>query len=278
MKTKIILELGCNHQGDELIAARIIDDAAALGVWGIKLQKRDIEAIPDEIKKQNRDMKNSFGPTYYEHRKALELNPDQIRRLAGYAKSKGLKAGISVFDLKSLFEMQRINEIDFIKLPSQLYSDDEIVEHLLTCDKLTAVSTGMHTLQEITEYKYFGLSGITFYCRSIYPAGYYDCQLHNLKQITESLQKKNLKSALGYSSHGLQGEEIAAAVLCGSEYIERHYTLDRTMKGSDHGTVSSDMDEMKRIIMQIQEAEDVLGESDALTDAELKVRKTYRGF
>ena len=95
MKTKLILELGCNHQGKIELAKKMIDNAEKLGVWGIKLQKRDIGSIPEKIRLKTRDIKKSFGKTYAEHRRALEFNCHEILELKKYTESKGLKFIIS---------------------------------------------------------------------------------------------------------------------------------------------------------------------------------------
>src|SRR3989304_362753 len=84
MKTKLILELGCNHQGDIDIAQKMIDATAELGAWAVKFQKRDIESFSEGLKLLPRKPENSFGPNYYEHRKALELTIDQIARLRNH--------------------------------------------------------------------------------------------------------------------------------------------------------------------------------------------------
>ena len=91
MNTKFILEFGCNHNGKITNAKKMIDEAKKLNVWAVKFQKRDIELIPDEIKKIKRNDKNSFGKNYYEHRKALELDIEKLKDLKKYAEDKGLE-------------------------------------------------------------------------------------------------------------------------------------------------------------------------------------------
>ena len=99
------------------VAKELIDQACKLGVWGVKFQKRDIESIPEDLKKLPRDIDTSFGYTYYEHRKYLELDIGQIIELSEYARQRGLKFGISVFDYVSIDLIRsNIAYFDFVKL------------------------------------------------------------------------------------------------------------------------------------------------------------------
>lgn len=273
MKTKIILELGCNHQGEISLAERMINDAYELGVYGIKLQKRDIESMSLELKNKKRDISNSFGLTYYEHRKALEFNLDEILHLKNYTEKLGLNFSITVFDLQSAKDMHKIG-VENIKLPSQLYTDNQLNSYIKSKFNFTAVSTGMHELKEIINNNNFDTHNVLYYCRSLYPCNLKDVDLSKLLYIRSELNN----SKLGYSSHDKDGKAIKYAVIGGAEYIERHYTLDKTMKGSDHSTVSSDYKEMENIIAEIKEAEKVLGNIQSyMTEEELKIKKLYRG-
>jgi sialic acid synthase SpsE len=287
MKTKIILEFGCNHQGDFNIAKQMIDEAYKLGVWGIKFQKRDIESMSEEEKNKPRSMSNSFGTTYYEHRKALEFTPKQLAELRDYCKTKNLRFVCTAFDLKSIYDLASIN-CHLIKLPSQLYRKERLKNALLSIRKKKGikilVSTGMHTALEIstglcTNFEIYNNSwiqqaNIIFHCISVYPA---PLQLINLSTLQRL--KEIAKGKVGYSSHDLKGEGVKFAVLCGAEYIERHFTLDKTWKGSDHSTVSSDPPEVQKIIAGIEWAEKLLGDPERLcSPKEQKVRKVYRGF
>lgn len=278
MKTRVICEIGANHNGSMKLAEQMIDEAANLGVWGIKFQKRDIDAIPDELKNKPRDPSTSFGETYYEHRKALELTKDQLCRLALRALKLGLEPGVSVFDMQSLEDMARL-PFKFLKLPSQLYTDSALNAQLYRLcgeyNKISMVSTGMHTGEEIYSTRHFRLASVTMYCRSIYPCPSGKVRLSAMVDLAEKLEGV---SELGYSSHDINGSVIPWAVALGATYVERHYTTDKKLKGSDHGTVSSDYNDMVRIIKTIEAVEEMMGGADVLDESELKMRKVYRGF
>jgi len=283
-KTKIILEFGANHQGNIYNAIKMIDEAAKLGVWGIKFQKRDCDLIPKEIGNTPRKPENSFGSTYYEHRKALEFSVDQIASLKEYAEKAGLKTVVTVFDLISMDQMIRLG-FEYIKLPSQFYSNYAMNLQLFDLKIPMSdvhpyfkiiVSTGMHTLRELDMWPWFDKSDITMYCRSIYPCGLNDIDF----KMALNLKEKLKQSRFGYSSHDKQGCAIPYMILLGAEYVERHYTLNKEWKGSDHGTVSSDFHEMQGIIVDIKEIESRLAVDNSIelaSEAEKKVRLTYRG-
>ncbi len=280
MKTKIILETGCNHQGEIEIAKRMIKAAAMLGVWAIKFQKRDIESISEDVKLKPRDMSNSFGHNYYEHRKALEFDTSQLLELKIYAENCGLVFMCSAFDEQSIKDLIYIG-CQWIKLPSQLYSD--LYLKLLLIDLREKhnfkilVSTGMHDFSEITNSQWKNNADIIFHCVSIYP---HDIAKSNLSTIANLINlTRDTRTKIGYSSHDKDGKAIPYAICSGAEYVERHFTLDKTMKGNDHATVSSDREDMKRIIESINIVEAALGDYQReVSEDEKKVRKIYRGF
>jgi sialic acid synthase SpsE len=258
----------------------MVEEAAKLGVWGIKFQKRDCDLIPKEIGNVVRKPENSFGATYYEHRKALEFSVEQIKSLKTYAeKEYNLAVVVTVFDLISMDQMINAG-FEYIKLPSQFYSNYAMNLQLFNgysnIKKKIIVSTGMHTFLELVQWQWFDGADITLYCRSIYPAELKDIDFRMATQLKARLNN----SRFGYSSHDRKGCAIPYMVLLGAEYIERHYTLNKEWKGSDHGTVSSDFAEMQRIINQIEIIENIMDVDNSVelaSEAEKKVRLTYRG-
>ena len=258
MQTKIILELGCNHQGDVQLAAQMIEDAASLGVHGVKLQLRDVESIPKEQRDLPRDLSNSFGETYYTHRAALELDADELIYLKELAEGHGLVFMVSVFDLISAQRAVEEYKIKYIKLPSQFYLDSNLNtylalnrgEHRL----FLARSTGMHTVSEVFNSLGAFKFDMTLYCRSIYPHSLGEANIAFAKLLYSRLPAERR----GYSSHDKDGELIPLMIALGASWIERHYTLDKNLKGSDHHTVSSDYNDMTRILRDVNEIERAL--------------------
>lgn len=263
--TKVVLELGCNHQGDVSLAHRMIEDAAKLGVYGVKIQMRDVEEIPEETRQKRRDPATSFGDTYYAHRKALELSDQEIVCLKSHAETAGLSFMVSVFDMPSAKRAVEGLGIRFVKLPSQLLGEPRLNHYLaeqrMVGNLFTIRSTGMHTVQEafacLARYTF----NLTMYCRSAYPVELPDVDLGAARAIFAHLSAWER----GYSSHDRDGAAIPWLVLLGASWVERHYTLDKSMKGSDHHTVSSDFEDMKRILGEIEEVDSMLSPKNSST-------------
>ena len=267
MKTKIIAEIGYNHNGDFNIAKELIDQAKDLKLWAVKLQKWDVENIDNEKKIKIRNDKNSYGETYYDHRKFLEFSIGQILDLKQYAENQGLEFICSGKDFNSIKLLDN-NGIVNIKIPSQFFTDREIFNYLIDKGRNIFCSSGMHTQEEIYMSQWIGKADVIMHCINCYPTNLNDCDL--------DFMRKN-KFYNGYSSHEFEGRAIKYAVVSGAEYIERHFTFDKSAKGTDH-FVSSDFDEMKRIITEIKEAEMILGSGRQLNDNEIRNMKFYRGL
>jgi sialic acid synthase SpsE len=270
MKTRIIAEIGYNHNGSMDLAKEMIDEARKLNVWSVKFQKWDIEGFPENIKNQIRNKPEiDYGQTYYEHRKFLEFSIEQLTELKQYAERQGLEFVCSGKDLNSLNALMGLN-LKYIKLPSQRYLDNEIFKFLSYYKQglKIIVSTGMLNGKEIKKSKWIKEADILMHCISLYPAWLNQTDLAWMRAAPYN----------GYSSHETEGKAIKYAVCLGAEYIERHFTLDKNMKGSDH-SISSDVKEMKRIIKEVKEVEMMLGDGNRnITNDEIKLGQYYRGF
>jgi N-acetylneuraminate synthase len=266
---RIIIDLCYNHNGDFSQAKEMIDQAADLKLYGIKLQMWDIDSFPDDIKNKKREPENSYGATYYEHRKHLELPQEQYQTLVRYAQRNGLKAGISAKDIKSLYKAMDIKP-DFIKIPSQRLMNADMAEILKQerSNYIIHASTGMHTEEEIKKTPFY-FTDVLYYCISKYP-----CEMHDI-----SLQHF-LKAGFynGYSSHEINGTACKYFAAAGARYIERHYTLDKNGKGTDH-KLSSDYAEIRRIQEEIADAVSIQGKPEKeLSREEINNRNWYARY
>lgn len=271
MRTKLILEMGCNHQGDLKFAKEMILDAYKLGAWAVKFQKRDLEKMTEEEKDKLRDPAVSLGETEYEHRKRLEFDMPQLAELKEFAHRKGMKFICTAFDEKSYVDLYRL-KCDLIKFPSQLYSANNMQQLFNEYPAKLILSTGMHNRDEIFNQLAMWIGAeIIMHCVSIYPADISQFEMYTLLKLREQDLFK-----VGYSSHGINGKDVFYAVLCGAKVIERHYTLSKTMCGNDHETVSSDFNEILNIKKDIEYAEKILGSGKkVLCEAEQKMKDRY---
>ena len=238
---KIIAEIGCNHKGDMNIARELIMTAATYCKADVvKFQKRcNTELLtPEEYNAPHPNPANSYGPTYGAHREFLEFNLDQHRQLQTWCKEFGIEYSTSVWDVTSAKEIVTL-EPKLIKVPSACNLNKPMLQYL--CDNYEGeihLSFGMTTREEEEQIISFFEDNkrakyiVIYDCTSGYPVSFEDICLLELVRLRE-LYSKRVK-AIGFSGHHLGIAVDSAAVALGAEWIERHYTLDRTWKGTDH--------------------------------------------
>lgn len=238
---KIIAEIGCNHKGDMNIAKEMIMTAATYcKVDIVKFQKRCNKELltPEEYNAPHPNPYNSYGDTYGAHREFLEFTLDQHKQLKNWCEEYGVIYSTSVWDVTSAKEITSLNP-KLIKIPSACNLNKKILQFL--CDNYGGeihISLGMTTKEEEEQIVSFFESQkrakdvVLYNCTSGYPVPFEDICLLELKRIRQTFGHR-VKS-IGFSGHHLGIAVDSAAVALGAEWIERHYTLDRTWKGTDH--------------------------------------------
>ncbi|MBR4691117.1 MAG: N-acetylneuraminate synthase family protein [Bacteroidales bacterium] len=238
---KIIAEIGYNHKGDMDIARKMIYTAAAYcNVDGVKFQKRNVKELlsEDEYNAPHPEPYNSYGKTYGEHREFLELDADQHRQLLAWCNEYGVEYSTSVWDVTSAQEICALHP-RLIKVPSACNLNKALLEFL--CDNFDGeihLSLGMTNKDEeerilqFFESKKRNKDLVIYACTSGYPVPFNDVCLLELTRFRKEYSGR-VKS-IGFSGHHLGIAVDSAAVALGAEWIERHFTLDRTWKGTDH--------------------------------------------
>ena len=242
MKTpKIIAEIGCNHKGDMSIAYDMIKTAATYcNADIVKFQKRcNTELLtPEEYNAPHPNPSNSYGDTYGQHREFLEFTLEQHKQLLEWCNEFNIEYSTSVWDVTSAREITSLNP-KIIKVPSACNLNKEMLEYL--CDNFQGeihLSFGMTTHEEeekivaFFEQKKRNQDLVIYNCTSGYPVPFEDVCLLEINRL--KAQFAHRVKAIGFSGHHLGIAIDSAAVALGAEYIERHYTLDRTWKGTDH--------------------------------------------
>ena len=238
---KVVAEIGCNHKGDFAVAQEMIKTAAIFcKVDAVKFQKRCVrELLTDEqYRAPHPNPVHAYGQTYGEHREVLEFDLDQHAKLKALCESLGITYSTSVWDLTSAKEIAALAP-DWIKIPSACNNHSEMLGWL--CDNYRGdihVSLGMTTRNEERELVDFfaaknRLTSLVLYaCTSGYPVPAQDVCLLEITRLREAYGNK--VRAIGFSGHHLGIAIDVAAVTLGAAWIERHYTMDRTWKGTDH--------------------------------------------
>lgn len=249
----IIAEIGCNHIGSMDIAKEMISTAAVFcKVDAVKFQKRCVRELlsPAEYNAPHPNMANSYGKCYGEHREFLEFTLEQHRELKDFCEKNNVIYSTSVWDLTSAKEIVTLSP-EFIKIPSACNLNKDLLSFL--CEEYKGkihVSFGMTTPEEqerivsFFEMKKRANDLVIYCCTSGYPVSFDDVCLRELSRLREMYSKR--VDAIGFSGHHLGIAVDAAATALDAEFIERHFTLDRTWKGTDHAA-SLEPDGMRRL-------------------------------
>lgn len=253
MLIKHIAEIGCNHMGQMDIAHEMIKVAAQFcKVKVIKFQKRTNRELltPEEYSAPHPNPANSYGSTYGEHREVLEFDIEQHRQLKSWCEEWGAEYSTSVWDLTAAKEIATL-EPKMIKIPSACNLDRELLEWLIAnYQGEIHLSFGMTThAEEAQIIDMFQRSGrhqdlIIYACTSGYPVPFEDVCLYEIKRLVERFG--GVVRGVGFSGHHLGIAVDIAALALGATYFERHFTLDRTLKGTDHAA-SLEPDGMRRL-------------------------------
>lgn len=230
--TYVIAEIGQNHNGSVDLAKQLIDMSKRCGANAVKFQKRD---IPSELTKEAYDRiydsPNSFGTTYGEHRMFLELSENQHRELKEYANAIGITYFCTPCDIPSVDLLERI-DCPFYKVASRDLTNIPLLSRLAKTQKPVIISTGMASIEDIDQaLETLNLPKdllIIMQCTSEYP-----CALDNVNLRAMNTLRKKYGYNVGLSDHTSGVIVSAAASALGATVIEKHVTLDRSMKGTD---------------------------------------------
>lgn len=237
----VVAEIGCNHKGEMEIAKEMIRTAAIYcKADAVKFQKRcNRELLTlEQYNAPHPNLANAYGKTYGEHREFLEFTVDQHKELKECCEQMNITYSTSVWDLTSAKEIAGLNP-KFIKIPSACNNHYRMLEWL--CDNYGGeihVSLGMTTHEEEERLiKLFEDRGrnkelVIYVCTSGYPVPFEDVCLLEIRRIKDAYESR--VKQIGFSGHHNGIAVDVAAYSLGASIIERHYTLNRTWKGTDH--------------------------------------------
>ena len=284
MKTYVIAEIGINHNGDLNTAKRLIDIAAAAGCDSVKFQKRNPDVcVPEDEKSKIRE--TPWGKmTYLDYKYKVEFGKEEYDDIDQYCKERKIDWSASPWDLDSL-EFLLQYDIPYIKIPSAMLTNDELLLAARDTGKKVILSTGMSTREEIDHAvvllksnivvePYYEIAGnfVLLHCNSTYPAPIDELNLSAIKTL-----RGRYNCEVGYSGHEFRLGTSVAAVYLGATVIERHITLDRSMWGSDQLS-SVEPQGLFKLMSGIRELELARGDGEIkVTESEKKVRKHLRG-
>jgi N-acetylneuraminate synthase len=285
-KPIIIAEVGCNHKGDFNIAKDFIEIAAIFcKVDVVKFQKRNPRELltEEQYNAPHPNPHNSYGNTYGEHREFLEFNLEQHRELKKYSEKFGLIYSSSVWDMTSAKEIASLNP-KMIKIPSAMNTNFKMLEWLYdNYNGEIHISTGMSTKKEIDDIVNFAIEKkrnkdiVLYNCTSGYPVPAQDVCLLEISYLKEKYSDK--VKDIGFSGHHNGISLDIAAYTLGANIIERHFTLNRTWKGTDHAA-SLEPDGLRRLARDLRKTHIALTyKPEEILEIEKPQRKKlkYRG-
>jgi len=259
MKTpKVIAEIGCNHKGDMEIAHEMIGIAATFAKCDfVKFQKRSNKELltPEEYDSSHPNPQHSYGDSYGSHREFLEFDIEQHRQLQQWCHEFGIGYSTSVWDLTSAKEIASLDP-EFIKVPSACNLNFAMLRHLATeYGGDIHISVGMTTpaeqeqIVQLMEQCNAADRVVLYACTSGYPVPFEQVCLLEIRSLSERFGSR-IKE-VGFSGHHLGIAVDIATVVLGASWIERHFTLDRTWKGTDHAA-SLEPDGLRRLIRDVR--------------------------
>ena len=272
----IIAEIGINHNGSLDIAKKLIDIAEVAGCHAVKFQKRNpAVCVPEHQKNIMRE--TPWGKmTYLEYKYKVEFGKEEYDDINSYCNNKGIAWSASPWDLDSLKFLNQYN-VPFIKIPSALLTNTELVSETAKTDKKVILSTGMSTIEEIdTAVSAMKVANnncefALLHCNSSYPAPNEDLNLTCIKTL-----KDRYKCEVGYSGHEFGLTTSISSICLGATIIERHITLDRTMWGTDQ-MCSVEPQGLIKLVRGINELNLALGDGiKRVTETEIPIRNKLR--
>jgi N-acetylneuraminate synthase len=282
-KPKVISEIGCNHMGSMDIAKELIDLSKQCGATFAKFQKRNNKELltEEQYNTPHPVPNNSYGQTYGAHREFLEFNQKQHAELKAYSEKLGIQYSTSVWDLTSAQQIIELNPL-LIKVPSACNNNYPMLQALRDLYQGEVhISFGMTTQAEEEEVvKFFEKTGqaksrlVVYSCTSGYPVPFKDVCLLEINRLYASFGDR--VKEIGFSGHHLGISIDIAAYTLGARWIERHFTKDRTWKGTDHAA-SLEVPGLQKLIRDLEHNHSALRAKDTeILDIEATQREKLK--
>lgn len=257
-ETYVIAEIGHNHQGSLEKAQELIHAAKLAGASAVKMQKRDNKALFTEaLYNKPYENENSFGATYGQHREAVEFGKAEYIKLKDFAKSIGITLFATAFDVPSADLLASLDMPAF-KVASGDIRNIPLIAHMAKAKKPMIISTGAATIDDVKRAyeaaKKHNDQIAILQCTAAYPAKFEEMDLQVIKTYRDLFPD----AVVGLSAHD-NGIAIALiAYMLGGRMIEKHFTLDRAMKGTDHAFSLEPLG-LKKMVRDLHNARVALG-------------------
>ena len=230
----VIAEIGHNHQGSLQKARELFREAKLAGAHAVKLQKRNNRGLYTKAAYDKPyDNENSFGATYGEHREFLEFGLKEYRELQAYAAELDIDFFATAFDVESADFLASL-DVPAYKIASGDVKSVPLLKHVASFRKPVIVSTGGGRMDDIRR-AYDTIMAINpqlclLQCTAGYPAAFEELDL----RVVTTFREEFPGAVVGFSGHDSGIAMAVAAYVLGARVVEKHFTLNRAMKGTDH--------------------------------------------
>jgi sialic acid synthase len=255
----VTAEIGHNHMGDLKVAKEMIKVAKECGADAVKLQKRNnLTLFSSEILNQPYDHPNSYGATYGEHREYLEFDKSQYQELIDYSKELDILFFSTAFDQESADFLEELN-IDMYKMASADLKNLPLLEHVAKFNKPMILSTGGAKIEDVRR-AYDTVSAINnnfaiLQCTAAYPCDFEELDL----KVIETYREMFPNTLIGLSDHDNGIAMAPVAYVLGARFIEKHFTLNRANKGTDHA-FSLEPTGLRKMVRDLRRTKIALGD------------------
>lgn len=254
----VIAEIGHNHQGDLEKCKDLIRAAKECGANAAKLQKRDNRTLYTKAMYDSPyDHRNSFGATYGEHREFLEFGRDEYVELQAFCRELGITFFVTAFDFASADFLAEL-DMPAYKISSGDLTNIPLIKYIAGIGKPMFISTGGATMEDVVRAHDAAMpinpQLCIMQCTSGYPADYDQLNLNVIRTFRETFRDL----VIGYSGHDNGHAMPLVAYLSGAWVIEKHFTLNRAWKGTDHA-FSLAPEGMRRMVRDLHRARMALG-------------------
>lgn len=255
----VIAEIGHNHQGSVDKARELFREAKLAGADAVKLQKRDNRGLYTRAAyNKPYDNENSFGSTYGEHREFLEFGVEEYTELQRYARELGIDFFATAFDVTSADFLAEL-DVPAFKIASGDVKSTPLLQHVARFGKPVIISTGGALIDDVQR-AYETLMAINpqvgiLQCTAGYPASFEELDLRVIEQYRERFSG----AVIGYSGHDNGIAMPVAAYVLGARIVEKHFTLNRAMKGTDHA-FSLEPVGLRKMVRDLQRIYKALGD------------------
>ena len=270
----VIAEIGHNHKGDVDICKELFVSAKDCGAHAVKLQKRDNRSLYTKaMYDQAYNSENAYGPTYGTHREALEFGMDEYMELKKFAAELGIDFFSTAFDFNSADFLAKL-DLPAYKMASGDLRSIPLLKHVASLGKPMIISTGGAKMEDV-ERAYEAIMPINsqlaiLQCTAAYPASFDQLNLNVIKTFRERFKDV----VVGLSAHDSGISMPVAAYVLGARIVEKHFTLNRAWKGTDHA-FSLEPVGMKKMVRDLQRTRVALGDGikQTLPNEESPIKK-----